>query len=269
MNKCIQSFIFLFVVSVLTTASAFGASTITASPAGPDFCYCKAVSVSFAGTPIEPTVLCCNKGTSVSWSLTNTAYVWSGDVMSPAPNGDSAALDTVTKKGDVSITCKATWTWTCSCDNSTTTTTDTATGNYKTRCLKETIVIVDSPQCGTDYGATVHYFYDCSNWWAKESVTNGSSACASGPITQVSNPVQMPSTAISDTILNHNGPPASVADCTDTTNQIIYVGPTQARVNDCTFNHTQVIVVKRTPGSSPATGTVTTSVGSESAKCNW
>jgi hypothetical protein len=139
-------------------------------------------------------------------------------------------------------------------------------------CPAETIT-AGGAVCGATYGATsFNYSYNppMAGMWIKESVTwTGAGCSGTVPITQATNPFQPGGNAVNDKVTNGNGPPSAVADCTDTTSQTIYLGPTQAGVAKCSYTHTQTITVTKTPGSNPPHGTVTTTVNGVSTSCNW
>jgi len=141
------------------------------------------------------------------------------------------------------------------------------------KCPTQTVTM-SGAKCGTQYGAVGTYCYSgATNWWFKENVKNGPGPlCQPGTIDQTSTPGQSPKTpsnCIDDLIFNGNGPPASVAPCTDTTFQTVFAGPTQATVEQCKYHNTQIIQVTQTPGSNPPSGEVITSSAGVSTKCSW
>jgi hypothetical protein len=135
-------------------------------------------------------------------------------------------------------------------------------------CPAETITI-GGAQCGARYGATAKYcLAGAANWWFKESVVNGPPPlCQPGSINQQTTPFQSPTGCVGDAIFDSNGPPATVAPCTDLTNQIVFAGPTQATVNQCQYAHAQLITV--TAGATAGHGKVTTDAGGQSTFCNY
>jgi hypothetical protein len=75
-----------------------------------------------------------------------------------------------------------------------------------------------------------------------------------------------------DHISNHNGPPSRVAPCTDTTFQTIFAGPTEAEVEKCKYQNSQVIdvtVTKRDSNNKPTAGKVIPTSAKRSTDCEW
>ena len=263
----------LVLVALASTASA--QSTLTADVSGTNFVECQPVNVAFNGSPVAPTAPCCNSGTSGSWALTGTNYQWTGKLSNPTNSG-SAILDTTTTSGTISATCLVTYTYTCSCTSGTTSTTDTATAKFIVGCPTETISVANGlcGQTNGDYGAIATYTYVNTNqWWFKENVVLGKPCtCLPGAtLVQTKQPFQAAADSmdsISDTIELTNGPPSLQAPCTQVTKQTVFGGPTQARVQDCSYSHTQTVQVAIT-SRLPRAGTVTTSVNNQSTPCNW
>jgi hypothetical protein len=139
-----------------------------------------------------------------------------------------------------------------------------------TTCPTQT-VSMSGAECGTRYGAVGRYCYSgAAGWWFKERVVNGPGAhCQGGSITQTSTPFQSRNGCVGDQIFDFNGPPGNVAPCSDTTFQTVFTGPTQATVEQCQYQNTQVIDVTRTAGSNPPSGKVTTTSGGVSTDCDW
>lgn len=123
--------------------------------------------------------------------------------------------------------------------------------------------------CGVTYGGTIQLCYtsDVETWWSQEAVTLGSPlTCNPNPvIDQTSNPFQMTTGCMLDQIENDNGPPAglSTLPCTDVTNQVNYVGPTQEAVQQCPYQNTQQIQVTQSPDQ------VVTSSAGASTSCDY
>jgi len=138
------------------------------------------------------------------------------------------------------------------------------------KCPKETITM-SGAKCGTQYGAVARYCYDgAAGWWFKESVKNGPGPlCQPGNINQTTTPFQSQNPCIADRIFDNNGPPKDVAPCDDTTFQTVFIGPTKDKVEQCQYQHTQVINVTVTKGSNPKSGKVITNAGGTPAECAW
>jgi hypothetical protein len=130
-------------------------------------------------------------------------------------------------------------------------------------------------KCGADYGALGDYCYKgTKNWWFKEEVKSspGPSCVPSGEIHQMSKPNPHTGDCGTDHIFNHNGPPSKIAPCTDTTFQTIFAGPTEAEVEKCKYENTQVIevtVTKHDSKNKPVAGKVITTSGGKSTECDW
>lgn len=122
-----------------------------------------------------------------------------------------------------------------------------------------------SPVCGIEYGATIQLTYPgAAGWWIKERVVQGSpNECQPGGIDQTTNPFQSSTGIVRDEVVNSNGPPAVVAPCKDLTHQTVYMGPSQALVNQCQYPNGQLIQVTSTPRK------VSTSSGGSSTECTY
>lgn len=137
-----------------------------------------------------------------------------------------------------------------------------------TTCPTETVTMRGA-KCGTKYGAIAKYCYSGANgWWFKESVKNAPGPlCQPGDISQTSDPGQSPlDNCIEDKIFDNNGPPSKVAPCTDTTYQTVFAGPTKDTVEQCKYNHEQVIKVTK---PSDKGGKVITTTQGASDECEW
>jgi Domain of unknown function (DUF4157) len=135
-------------------------------------------------------------------------------------------------------------------------------------CPKETITM-SGAKCGAEYGAVAQYCYEgAANWWFKEHVENAPGPlCQPGEIKQTTNPIQSPDGCVADDIADRNGPPSNVAPCTDKTLQTVFAGPTKAQVEQCKYDHEQLIEVTAAPDSK--SGKVKTTTGGVSTDCNW
>jgi hypothetical protein len=138
-----------------------------------------------------------------------------------------------------------------------------------TTCPAETITMSGAQCSGTKYGAVAKYcLAGVSGWWFKESVVDGTGTqCQSGGgISQTTTPFQNTGGCIKDDIFDTNGPPSKVAPCNHLTKQVVFAGPTQATVEQCKYNHDQIINVSKTGATG---GQVTTSAGGVSTQCAW
>lgn len=103
--------------------------------------------------------------------------------------------------------------------------------------------------CGIEYGATLQYSYsNAAGWWFKERIQQGDpNTCQGGNIDQTTSPFQSSTGIVFDEVANTNGPPANVSPCRDVTNQTVYTGPTEVRVEECPFANGQQIEVTSDP----------------------
>jgi hypothetical protein len=141
----------------------------------------------------------------------------------------------------------------------------------KANCPTQTVTISDA-QCGSSYGAKAKYCYSGikgKDWWLKERVKNGpGGACAPGRIDETSEPGQSSlDDCVEDEILNDNGPPSSIAPCTETTLQTVFIGPTEGEVEQCKYANKQVI--KITAANDKKSGKVITSSQGKEISCDW
>lgn len=143
------------------------------------------------------------------------------------------------------------------------------------QCPPQTITM-SQPSCGNPYGAvaTLDYTEKAIGWWWKEEVTEVTptppiQSCASGPISQTTIPGVMPTGSVADEILNYNGPPASRAPCVHLTDQIAFIGPTEADVERCKYRNRQAIRVTVSKPTSPKADKVITTCGEAKAECDW
>lgn len=149
--------------------------------------------------------------------------------------------------------------------------TNSVTVEYEVRCPIQTITAAET-HCGYTYGALFRYRYDCAdNWYAMEIVTKGTPLTCSpgGVIVTTTNAIQMIGNCITDGIRNNNGPPGTVADCSDVTIQTVFIGPSSSNLL-CSYSNTQIVTVTRTNGANtPAMGTVVSTSGGVSTNCGW
>jgi hypothetical protein len=141
----------------------------------------------------------------------------------------------------------------------------------KAKCPTQTVTM-SREQCGADYGAVGKYCYNgATGWWFKEKVVMGSpNTCVPGAkIDMTSTPFQAKGNCVADEIINQNGPPSGVAPCKIATKQTVFTGPTEAAVEQCKYENTQVIEVTVTKGSKPKSGKVITTSAGVSTSCDW
>lgn len=191
----------------------------------------------------------------------------------PSGTGTGASF-TATNTGTGTVTFYTKWQHVCD----TGTSTASASASFSVRCPTMSSTALSSACGPTRYGATFRYCFDCADtsWWTYESVTWGATHTCSpgaGPIHQTTTPVQLPvaPNCVGDDVSNGGNPPdvlntLGVSTCTDETSQVIYLGPTQADVNACSYNNTQTITITRSSGNH---GTVTTTSGGATASCTY
>jgi hypothetical protein len=157
-------------------------------------------------------------------TILSTWWTVSGAGCSPSSGIGTTASFTANSPGtNNTVTFYTTWQHVCD----TNTSTISASTTFTVECPTETIT-ASTPLCGVSYGAWFTYCFNCANgWYARELLTDGTNTCDPGaPIGPNTNTFKIASGCISDEITDPNGPPADVADCSDTTYQVLQIGPT-------------------------------------------